>query len=324
MQNRGLFKDIFKNSQITTTRELKITLLKSLDIWVFTALSNEINDNTNIKSSIQKQINDFCFPQDDFKRLPVYYISIRPKVRIIKCKKMNYCDNSSMSFTITEGTKKYKIKTKIQSIANFLNVDVKEITEVLFQDKYIFCKYKNDHGMIITVYDLLNLSEFRLQEKNEIYYIGYTKNPSKRPFDGNHSGLNTVLYNYYDKREHDIFISYQQFHVNSLIEVPNMVFQASNTMLDEIAITTEAKIIESSLIERYIPNLRKNYLSESGYLKNVFIQELNDAKIETLNFLLDYSISGSLFRYRNNYNSIDNFRIAVKENKLEIQHITKP
>ncbi|MCP4181134.1 MAG: hypothetical protein GY756_25495 [bacterium] len=319
---RGIVGNIFTDYTKMGDRELNVTLLRSLDIWLDIADSEEFNQIGDFKSYLEKQILQYCYREDEFQRYPIYFISTRPKTRIIKTKKQNFGLDTELVFKIKEKAYTKKLKVSIQTLADFLKVKPKEITDVFFFENGVICKYQNKNGSVISVYDLLHLISYKFKYSNKIFYIGHTKNPDKRPLNGNHAGLNSILRKDFNKNDDDLFINYNQFHVNSLSNYGGLMVHASNTILNEINIKTEAELIEFSLIEFYIPGKRKNYKSELGALKNFFVNDLKKKQISKLLFNIDYSGAGAMFRYSNQKKEKQdkiNFEVSMENEQVTIK-----
>ena len=311
---RGLFENIIPDCFNKKSRNWNITLLRSFDVWCELSFSEDVLKY--YRSMIREQINNVTFPKDDFERFPIYYISKRKKVRI--CKHIKYMSNNNIYLLICEGVRLKIIKIEISELAKVLQLDNSMGIVINVQYKYISCMDKNRKEMRMYVYDLLYHFGYKFKSENEILYVGYTQNPEDRPFKGTHEGLTQILYNYYDKRKEDIFISYQQFHVNSLVTNGLITIQSSNTMTNEIDIVTESKIIESSLIKYYLEGKRYNYIREENYLLNRLKDDLFDRKITSLIFLLDYKKSNSMFYYKDGRtrSKIVNFEIKQSNDKI--------
>jgi len=296
---RGLLKNIIPEEIIKLQkRSWNITLLKSLDIWLeFVFRTEEFN---KYKKECKRKILEKLFPKDDFHRFPIYYISIRPRTRFIKHIKCMSKDRKSIRILLIEGFRPSVFSICIEELSSMMGFDNSSSIVIYVQDKYIICN-DGKKQMTISVYDLLYLSGYKFKYDNEIFYIGCTKNPDSRPFSAAHAGLAEVLYNEYNRKRHDIFINYQQFHINSIINnKAGLIFQVSNTMLNEINIEKEVKIVESCLIKYYLENKTGNYKREMAYLKNRLDYDLSNRNISSIIFLINYEDSMSMFKYKHN------------------------
>ena len=294
---RGLFQEIIPEEFInSSTRNWNISLLKSLDIWGEFAYSD--GKLSNYKRTIKRHIVNYIYPNDDFDRYPIYFISIRPKTRFNKFVKFLSADRKYFTLTFFEGLIPHFKKFNVEDIANFLDIDCKNGVSLQVESKYVVCS-NGAEKKLVSIYDLLHAFGYHFKLKNKILYVGYSENPENRPFEGFHGGLTQILYGVFNRNMNDIFINYQQFHVNSFISSQKGIyFQASNTMLNEVDVKTETKIIESTLIKYYLEKKRKNFNKEIGYLKNRIGGELADLNIHEITMVLNYYQSNSMFRYK--------------------------
>ena len=302
---RGLLQGIIPEEFINASpRNWNILLLKSLDIWGELAYSDSLL--SNYKSSVKKHIINYIFPNDDFDRYPIYFISIRPKTRFNKYVKFQSTDRKYFTLTFFEGLIPGFKKFNVEEVANFLDIDCKNGVTIYVEPKYLVCSNESK-ARVVSIYDLLYRFGYSFKLKNKILYVGYSENPAERPFKGAHEGLTQILYGIFNRKKDDIFIDYQQFHVNSLVSSQKGIyFQTSNTMINEVDIKTESKIIESTLIKYYLEGKRKNFNKEMGYLKNRIDEDLAKLNIHEINVVLNYSQSDSMFRYKD-------FRIKNKD-----------
>lgn len=294
---RGLFQGIIPKEFInSSTRKWNISLLKSLDIWGELAYSDSLL--SNYKSNIKKHIINHIYPNNDFDRYPIYFISIRPKTRFIKYVKFQSTDRKYFTLTFFEGLIPRIKKFNVEEIANFLDINCKNGVTLWVESKYVVCS-NGSKTKVVSIYDLLYRFGYYFKLKNKIVYVGYSENPADRPFKGAHEGLTQILYRVFNRNTNDIFINYQQFHVNSLISShKGIYFQASNTMINEVDAKTETKIIESTLIKYYLEGKRKNFNKEIGYLRNRIDGELAELNINEITAVLNYNQSNSMFRYK--------------------------
>ena len=153
---RGLLQGIIPEEFINASpRNWNILLLKSLDIWGELAYSDSLL--SNYKSSVKKHIINYIFPNDDFDRYPIYFISIRPKTRFNKYVKFQSTDRKYFTLTFFEGLIPGFKKFNVEEVANFLDIDCKNGVTIYVEPKYLVCS--NDQFMIcfIDSVTLLNL-----------------------------------------------------------------------------------------------------------------------------------------------------------------------
>ena len=136
-----------------------------------------------------------------------------------------------------------------------------------------FIIFKDESETINTVYsihDFLLTFEINLNISSEIHYVGYTKNPPKRPLNGEHGGLTSTLYNI-SNEENDTIIFFNVFKVQcfAINKERNIEFLISNAMTNEIGTKEEGSIIEKSFIFYFDALVqKKNKKREKSELKN--------------------------------------------------------
>lgn len=60
--------------------------------------------------------------------------------------------------------------------------------------RFIIFKDKSEKiNTVYSIHDFLLTFEINLNISSEIHYVGYTKNPPKRPLNGEHGGLTSTL-----------------------------------------------------------------------------------------------------------------------------------
>jgi hypothetical protein len=316
---RGILEGIIPDEIIKSdNRNWNIILIKSLDIWCEFAFSENIF--SEYRDKIKEQIIKSIYPEDDFDRFPIYYISTRPKTRFLKTLKFMRSNRRHIYLPFIEGIIPSVLSLEVEHLARIVGIDCSLGIKIFVDPKYLIC-FNSTELKVISIYDLLYRAGYKFKFKNSIQYIGYTENPDKRPFSGTHAGLTQILYDFYDKKKEDAFINYQQFHVTSFFVKREfgIVIQGSNTMLNEIDIKTESKIIEASLIRYYIEDRRKNYRREMKYLKNRLSEELSKLNIKSINYTIDYDFSKSMFKYKDfrvSKSGITYFNIADSDNGI--------
>jgi hypothetical protein len=212
------------------------------------------------------------------------------------------------------------LSLEIEHLVQIVGIDCSLGIKIFLDSKYLIC-FNSTELKVISIYDLLYRTGYKFKFKNTIQYIGYTENPDKRPFSGTHAGLTQILYGSYDRKIEDAFINYQQSHVTSFFIKSDfgIVIQGSNTILNEVDIKTESKIIEASLIKYYIEGRRKNYTSEMKYPKNRLSEELSELNIKSIDYTIDYDFSESMFKYKDvrvSKSGIAYFNIAESDNGI--------
>ena len=210
---RGLFQEIIPGEFInSSTRNWNISLLKSLDIWGEFAYSD--GKLSNYKRTIKRHIVNYIYPNDDFDRYPIYFISIRPKTRFNKFVKFLSADRKYFTLTFFEGLIPHFKKFNVEDIENFLDIDCKNGVTLQVESKYVVCS-NGAEKKVVSIYDLLHAFGYHFKLKNKILYVGYSENPENRPFEGFHGGLTQILYGVFNRNMNDIFINYQQSYKSS-------------------------------------------------------------------------------------------------------------
>ena len=135
---RGLFQGIIPEELINSSkRNWNISLFKSLDIWGELAYSD--SPLSDYKSSVKKYIINYIFPNGDFDRYPIYFISIRPKTRFNKYIKFRSTDRKYFTLTFFEGLIPGFKKFNVEKVANFLDIDCKNGVDIHVKPKYLVC-----------------------------------------------------------------------------------------------------------------------------------------------------------------------------------------
>jgi hypothetical protein len=122
----------------------------------------------------------------------------------------------------------------------------------------------------MSIHDFLQSGGIKSGINTEVHYIGYTKNPSERPINGAHRGLSDMLYRV-SNEEHDFFVFYNIFKVLSIGSNPTspINFCVANSMVDEIKVDEEGRIIEKALIKYFGAEAQEvNKENEEAELEN--------------------------------------------------------
>lgn len=145
------------------------------------------------------------------------------------------------------------------------------------------------NGQSFPIHDFFVASDMSLGFTSEVHYVGFTKNPHKRPIDGSHAGLNEVLYKLSDG-DSDIFIYYNLFKITTQASDSErgLNFLVSNAMIDEIPVDKEGSILEKCLILYFNSDIQKrNRASEEGELKNSLVNLVQENKIDLVTMHLE-------------------------------------
>ncbi|WP_373761748.1 hypothetical protein, partial [Neisseria dentiae] len=137
----------------------------------------------------------------------VYFICTREKVRFNMHKPIEYninCDIVKIPIIIEDDNQKREVLISI--VKNIEEMEI-ELTE-----KYITFIIDKIRKVTYSIHDFLSTFNIDLDISNKVEYVGYTKNPEKRPISGVHSGLSDIFYNLLMKEsKKDIFIYFNEF-----------------------------------------------------------------------------------------------------------------
>jgi len=160
-----------------------------------------INSLKALKKEIESQLE---------KRF-IYFIASRKKIRfsIKKQPKYSFFDNSLIIWLEIGKNKKLKRK-KVKIYSPVTGTVIKP--EILISDRFITLLFDKDHSHTYPVHDFLRRHEINLSIATEIHYVGITETPEKRPFNGSHAGLSSMLATV-SNEENDCFIFVNLFKV---------------------------------------------------------------------------------------------------------------
>ncbi|WP_198304511.1 hypothetical protein [Arcobacter vandammei] len=312
---RGIYDFFLQDNKVynNSNKEWMIELSTSTIIWF--DLTKSFYEDIDLNSCISKYMLEHKKKVEEYleKRF-IYFIFSRKKVRFNIKKKPKYSFFSKkLNLEILIGRER-KIK-KIELFSDNTKPKV-EITE-----KYITFIYNEHYKETLSIHDFLINYNIDIGEESKIHYIGYTKNPNKRPLNGNHSGLNDILYNV-SNEDNDFFVSYNLFKVtsNSINNEFNIIFRVSNPMTDEVDVNTEGLIIEKCFILYFNAiNQSRNKNNELSELKNTLKKLSIKNKINSIYINYELENNSEYWKfYSENVKPTDkhNFKISLNENKV--------
>lgn len=249
--NRGEF-DFLQREPIYTDsdKDWYVELINSTYFWYDLLLHPPEGFDTKQQiTDYLKQLQAIVESQLD-KRF-IYFLAARKKLRFCVTKKPRYSlFGSDLVFYVEIGRERIRRKVTTRIFDAQTQQPIKPPVEV--SDRFITFYYTPNHKMSMSIHDFLQSSDIELGINMEVHYIGYTKNPSERPINGAHRGLSDMLYRV-SNEEHDFFVFYNLFKVSSIGINPNAAinFIIANSIIDEIKVDEEGRIIEKALIKYF-------------------------------------------------------------------------
>ncbi|MBN6710452.1 hypothetical protein JFL47_04275 [Haemophilus haemoglobinophilus] len=284
--DRGVFSfitcnDFYKNLD----KKWIVTLDKCHKFW-FDLIVNpkqfgaEINTKdliVNKLKEIEKEVHNHLD-----KRF-IYFICSRKKIRFNLNKKIwrnPFTKYTHIPVLIGNGTKKKFIKIKF--------IDKKSTTQPKIQltEKFISIFYEEGKAETFPIHEFLDLAKVNLDIYSKVEYVGYTKEPSRRPTNKSHAGLVDILYKI-SNEDNDFLIYFNTFCVRCIPVEDNigLTFLINNALSDEVNIDIEGKIIEKSFISYFDSNLQdKNRKGEEGELKRNLLMLKSKFNINEIEF----------------------------------------
>lgn len=286
-------KEIYSSSEKTWW----VDLIKTDCIWYDMIINppSDLDTNKIIKNylaALEKYLNENC------EKRFVYFLCSRKKVRFSTKKKVRYSPFTKnivltlligknerefklkYSFFKTEASKKYKVKPKIRVTG-----------------KYLYIEHDDGSMSLISIHDFLKEQYITLGINTEVHYVGYTRQPYKRPIDFIHRGLSKMLYNI-SSDDNDFFVYFSIFNprVISHNYSHNVSFNISNSQLDEVQVDKEGRVIENCFIRYFDSKLQDDDKgSKRTSLNNMFTDFVNHKKIKEIAVNLQYENNNEYF-----------------------------
>lgn len=298
---RGCLDNI-KNSPIYSKLNKKSWIIEVIYVD-FIAYKDIIFSEEFKKGTATKYIDLKEKIKKDIDRRFIYFIVSRKKINITKIKL------NKRFFTVWLDIPLYRkrsIKIKIDinkfnilcwKLLKYLKLENNRDINIAHNSERIFFIIDDENSISIDIYKFIEELKINLpMNESEVKYIGLTKNPDRRPLDGNHSGLNRILHD--KKNDEEIFIYYNLFKVSVTAKSNDspIIFTGSNAYLDEIDINREALIIEHALIDYFNPEYQGTDIDKSKHkikslYENFNIKEVFLTYDTTLN--AGFNITGS-------------------------------
>ena len=228
----------------------------------------------------------------------IYFLAARKKVRFCVTKKPRYSlFGSDLIFYVEIGRERVRKKVTTRIFDAQPLRPIKPAVEV--SDRFITFQYTPNHKVSMSIHDFLCDSKIELGIDTEIHYVGYTKNPSERPINRSHRGLTDMLYKV-SNEEHDFFIFYNLFKVSSIGSNPSapINYYVANSMIDEIKIDEEGRIIEKALIKYFSAEPQEtNRQNEEAELENSLDRLATKNKIKSIAIHIEMEEPNDLYRF---------------------------
>jgi hypothetical protein len=271
--SRGVYSNLKNNPAYKdASKQWYIELQRS--VWFWYDLVINPPEDVDTKKLITNQLKEFKqLVENRLDKRFIYFIGVRKKIRFSTKKKPRYSAfGSNLNIYLEVGREK-----KIQKIStSILDISTGKIIkpEVSVTERFITFTYNDGNRLSLPIHEFISYSGIELGFNTKIFYVGYTKNPWKRPIDGVHRGLSETLYRV-SKEDSDIFIYYNLFKVfsdavNSLVKIN---FTVANSMIDEVNVDEEGKILEKVLILYFqAESQTSNYENEKRELENSLVE----------------------------------------------------
>ena len=228
----------------------------------------------------------------------IYFLAARKKLRFCVTKKPRYSlFGSHLVLYVEIGRERMRRKVTTRIFDAQTQQPIKPPVEL--SDRFITFYYTPNHKESWSIHDFLKSSDIELGINMEVHYVGYTKNPSERPINGSHRGLSDMLYRV-SNEEHDFFIFYNLFKVSSFKVDPNSAinFIIANSMIDEIKVDEEGRIIEKALIKYFGAETQEiNKEKEQAELENSLERLAAKNNINSVAIHIEMDKPSELYRF---------------------------
>lgn len=228
----------------------------------------------------------------------IYFLAARKKLRFCVSKKPRYSFfGNDLVFYVETGRERIRKKVTTRIFDAQTRQPIKPPVEV--SDRFITFHYTPNDKVSMSIHDFLQSSGIEVGINTEIHYVGYTKNPSERPINGAHRGLSDMLYRV-SNEEHDFFVFYNLFKVLSIGMNQNapINFCVANSMIDEIKVDEEGRIIEKALIKYFSTEAQEiNKENEEAELENSLEQLAAKNNINSVAIHIEMDEPSELHRF---------------------------
>ncbi|EES4393003.1 hypothetical protein V9O26_001879 [Escherichia coli] len=295
---RGNFDFINSNVVFSEAdKSLWIDLINTDCIWYDMIINppDDIRTNKIIKNYLrimEKYTRESC------EKRFIYFLGSRKKVRFSTKKQPRYNPfTKNIVFTLLIGKEERKLRIKYSFCTFTQNGVVKVTPNVRVTEKFLYIEYENGNLCVMSVHDFVNGHYIDLGIHTEVHYVGYTRHPHRRPVDFIHRGLSKMLYGV-SNDDNDFFVCFSIFNprIISLNNKCNVVFNISNSLLDEIDVDNEGRIIENCLIRYFDPKLQDDDKeSKRSDLNKMFMDLVENKKIKKIYVNFQYERNNEYF-----------------------------
>jgi hypothetical protein len=228
----------------------------------------------------------------------IYFLAARKKLRFCISKRPRYSFfGNDLVFYVEMGRKKTRQKITTKIFDAHTRQPIRPPVELT--DRFITFHYAPNHKVSMSIHDFLQNSQIEVGINTEVHYIGYTKNPSDRPINGAHRGLSDMLYRV-SNEEYDFFVFYNLFKVLSIGMNPAspINFCIANSMVDEIKVDEEGRIIEKALIKYFGAATQEiNKKNEESELENSLERLAEKNNINSVAIHIEMDKPSELYRF---------------------------
>ncbi|EPB6467310.1 hypothetical protein ACQUW4_001933 [Cronobacter dublinensis] len=290
----------FINSRLAYSESEKswwVDLINTDCIWYDMIVNppDDISTNNIIKkylSSIEKQVRENC------EKRFIYFLGARKKLRFSIKRKPRYnpfTKNIVFTLLIGKEERKFRIKYSFRKLTSDGEVKITPILRVT--EKFLYIEHEDGNVFVISVHDFVKENYIDLGIHTEVHYVGYTRHPHKRPVDLIHRGLSKMLYSV-SNDDNDFFVYFSLFNprVISLNNKCNIMFNVSNSQLDEVDIDNEGRIIENCFIRYFDPKIQDDDKdSKRPDLNRMFLDLVRNKMIKKISVNLQYEMKNEYF-----------------------------
>ncbi|MBC3227477.1 hypothetical protein [Serratia fonticola] len=296
--SRGYFNFIPSNTVYAESEKIWwVDLIKTDCFWYDMIINppNDINTNNIIRSylkSVEKHFNEHC------EKRFIYFLGARKKVRFSTNKKARYSlfkKELTLYLLVGREERKYKIKYSFYKVTS--NGKYKITPKVRVTEKYLYIKYESENIAVLSDHDFLKDNYIDLKINTEIHYVGYTHQPHKRPVDLIHRGLSKMLYNV-SNDDNDFFVYFSIFNPRAISHNDdyNVSFNISNSLMNEIEVDKEGRVIENCFIRYFDTKIQDDDKeSKRSDLNNMFTDLVKKKRIKSIAVNLQYESSNEYF-----------------------------
>lgn len=296
--SRGIF-DFIRNHPVYTDAEKRwhIELDQSTYFWYdllvhppegFDTKQHISNFLKRLKKTVETQLD---------KRF-IYFLASRTKLRFCTSRKPRYSlFGRDLVLYVEVGASRKRLRTTTTMRDHASGKRITPPVEV--SDRFITFHHPPGHKVSYSIYDYFDMVGIEFGIDTEIHYVGYTKNPDDRPLNRAHRGLADMLYKV-SNAEHDFFIFYNLFKVLAIAGEESSAFNfiVANSMIDEVRVDEEGRIIEKVLIKYFSTEIQElNKSNEVGELENTLAQLASKNKIGSISFDMQVDHPSEMYRF---------------------------